>query len=547
MKKLILLFILLLSGWILFGQSTDAALTTQSNVIRDETAAGGNTKTRIAAMFQALIDSKVSIQAPRFMTSSTDGYVWTAVGTTGLGNWAAPSGGGGVTFDNTPTQGSSNAVTSDGIYQVDKTKLERGLIIITVTDADYTLTAGVFDAATEIHMSSSSAHNFIVPHGLSISGSLIRSVNIRQDGTARFTVTTSGSPTPTVISSSGSMLSLNQGQSISLTYEGTADSYHVYNGGPSAQVNDSDVVFTDITTGNVTSTKHGYTPKAPADATKFLNGAATAAYAQVKDSDLNVSDVTTNNITSSAHGFTPKSPADATKFLNGAATAAFAQVKDSDLIFTDITTNNASTSAHGFVKKLPNDATKYYDGSGNYSTPTVSSGYAKSGTYIINSDYALAASTCAMTANQIKAWPFIIRKNVVITEIITEVTVLAAATTYRIGIYADDGTVYPGTLVTGSDVGTYDSSTTGSKSSGAVSLTMNAGLYWLVVNSNGTATMRGIATGGLLTIMGSPDGLNPPNTRYIATLTYAALPSTFTAGATAAGNVTAIMSGLKVQ
>lgn len=125
----------------------------------------------------------------------------------------------------------------------------------------------------------------------------------------------------------------------------------------------------DITTNNVTSTKHGLAPKSPADATQFLNGATTNAYAQVKDSDLSTSDVTTNNASSSKHGFSPKSPADATQFLNGATTPAYAAVKDSDLSTTNVTTNNATTSKHGFVPILPNDATKYYDGTGAYSVP----------------------------------------------------------------------------------------------------------------------------------------------------------------------------------
>lgn len=52
-------------------------------------------------------------------------------------------------------------------------------------------------------------------------------------------------------------------------------------------------------------------------------GAVTASQAAV-DTFAAATDVTTNNVTSSAHGFAPKSPADATKFLNGAATPAFA-------------------------------------------------------------------------------------------------------------------------------------------------------------------------------------------------------------------------------
>lgn len=97
------------------------------------------------------------------------------------------------------------------------------------------------------------------------------------------------------------------------------------------------------------------------------NGAVTTA--QPADADISFTDVTTGNASSTEHGFAPKAPADATKFLNGAATPVYAQVKDSDLSTSDITTNNVSTSKHGFAPKLPNDATKYLDGTGAYSVP----------------------------------------------------------------------------------------------------------------------------------------------------------------------------------
>ena len=84
-----------------------------------------------------------------------------------------------------------------------------------------------------------------------------------------------------------------------------------------SDVDDTDVHFTDVTTGNVTSTKHGFAPKAPADATKFLNGAATPDYAQVKDSDLATTDITTNNVGTTKHGFAPKAPNDSLQFLDG--------------------------------------------------------------------------------------------------------------------------------------------------------------------------------------------------------------------------------------
>lgn len=134
-------------------------------------------------------------------------------------------------------------------------------------------------------------------------------------------------------------------------------------------VTEAELAFTDITVADVTSTKHGLAPKSPADATKFLNGAATPAYAQVKDSDLSTSDVTTNNASGTKHGFAPKSPGDATKFLNGAATPAFAQVKDSDLSTSDITTNDADTTKHGFMKKFPGGTSTFLRADGAFASP----------------------------------------------------------------------------------------------------------------------------------------------------------------------------------
>jgi hypothetical protein len=112
----------------------------------------------------------------------------------------------------------------------------------------------------------------------------------------------------------------------------------------------------------------------PSDATKFLNGAASPAFAQVKDSDLSLSNVTSNDVTSAAHGFAPKSPADATKFLNGAAAPVYVQVKDSDLSLSNITTNDVSTTKHGFAPILPNDATKFLNGVGAWTAPAGGSG-----------------------------------------------------------------------------------------------------------------------------------------------------------------------------
>lgn len=50
---------------------------------------------------------------------------------------------------------------------------------------------------------------------------------------------------------------------------------------------------------------------------------ALAVKAAAVETDLTLSDNTTGNVTSTAHGFAPKSPGDATKFLNGGATPAW--------------------------------------------------------------------------------------------------------------------------------------------------------------------------------------------------------------------------------
>jgi hypothetical protein len=137
---------------------------------------------------------------------------------------------------------------------------------------------------------------------------------------------------------------------------------HDHVGGDGAAIVEAAITLADNTTNDVTSTKHGLAPKSPADATKFLNGAATPAFALVKDSDLSTSDVATNDVTSTKHGLAPKSPADATKFLNGAATPAFALVKDSDLSTSDVATNDVTSTKHGLAPKSPADATKFLNG-----------------------------------------------------------------------------------------------------------------------------------------------------------------------------------------
>lgn len=89
-----------------------------------------------------------------------------------------------------------------------------------------------------------------------------------------------------------------------------------------AKITEAQQNLADNTTADVSTTKHGYAPKAPNDATKFLDG--TGAWDTVKDSDLSTSDITTNDVSTTKHGFVPKAPNDTTKFLRGDASWAAA-------------------------------------------------------------------------------------------------------------------------------------------------------------------------------------------------------------------------------
>jgi hypothetical protein len=62
-NKILILISFLLYSVAGFSQLTDSQLTTQANTIRNETSAAGNTKVRIADMFQGIIDNKPNINS----------------------------------------------------------------------------------------------------------------------------------------------------------------------------------------------------------------------------------------------------------------------------------------------------------------------------------------------------------------------------------------------------------------------------------------------------------------------------------------------------
>jgi hypothetical protein len=96
-------------------------------------------------------------------------------------------------------------------------------------------------------------------------------------------------------------------------------------------VTEAKQVLADLTTNDVTSTKHGYVPKAPGDATKFLNGAATPAWA------VPASTSTKPNLQWTAQGNNPPASAYATPDTrNSHAVLDFDGATDEEAVFAGV-------------------------------------------------------------------------------------------------------------------------------------------------------------------------------------------------------------------
>ena len=140
-----------------------------------------------------------------------------------------------------------------------------------------------------------------------------------------------------------------------------------------------------------------------------------------------------------------------------------------------------------------------------------------------------ARSAFATVLNRLTFVPFELTADKTVTSIGCEVTVAAAISTVRLGIYKIGPTGIPTDLVI--DAGTVDSSTTGGKEV-AISQALVAGMYALAaVAQGGTPTVRTITGGGALDVgagsLASSTQSNP-QTGFYASSIAGALPATAT-------------------
>lgn len=157
---------------------------------------------------------------------------------------------------------------------------------------------------------------------------------------------------------------------------------------------------------------------------------------------------------------------------------------------------------------------------------TLNRWYSASGTGI-------APSAASFSINTLRAIPVVMGKTTTIDQMAINVTVLGASSNARVGIYADNGNLYPGALIV--DAGSIATATTGVKTfTTGLPITLLPGLYWLAIVGNGTApTIRSLAPTGVATVLGLDSALGTAfGTSWTVAFTFATLPSTFTAGGT---------------
>lgn len=144
-------------------------------------------------------------------------------------------------------------------------------------------------------------------------------------------------------------------------------------------------------------------------------------------------------------------------------------------------------------------------------------------------------TTGTIAANTLVAMPFLVPVAQTFDIITINVTTVGAGSSARVGIYKDNGSLYPGALHFGS--GSIDTSTGTVKDTTitAALQTFPSGLYWLAYVCSATApVIRCQNMQQCLPFLGTGSGAGnvAPAVGYTVAFTFAAMPDPFTAGAT---------------
>jgi len=159
--------------------------------------------------------------------------------------------------------------------------------------------------------------------------------------------------------------------------------------------------------------------------------------------------------------------------------------------------------------------------------------FQRSQRYFCSNFFDVAATTATLSANNLYASPIFIPVTTAFDQIAINVTT-AVAGNARLGIYEDNGRVYPGRLVI--DAGEVATGTTGVKTISIAPTLKGGKLYWVAIAINNGSAIRSLAVGSLLaSYLGLDSTLGTAfAVGYTISQTYGALPNPFPTGATIA-------------
>lgn len=151
--------------------------------------------------------------------------------------------------------------------------------------------------------------------------------------------------------------------------------------------------------------------------------------------------------------------------------------------------------------------------------------------------FGVALTTQSISSiNSLRAFPFIVSKTQKFDRIAIRVTTTGSAgAVARIGIYADSGNIYPGSLIVDSG----ELSMVGTAPfvrEVIISVTLKPGLYWVCVITGGATgtAVQATPVAQAFSVDGFDSTLSgTPNMGWAAVQTYGALPQNYPAGASA--------------
>lgn len=191
----------------------------------------------------------------------------------------------------------------------------------------------------------------------------------------------------------------------------------------------------------------------------------------------------------------------------------------------------------GLDRYLTPDMIVTFLGSSTIKTPGK---YRPTGSYETQAWSNAAGSNYTTAAGSLRAFSWLLQDALTFTNIKFRVNTGQASAKFRIGIYtAAAGTFYPDALVAGTDIEEYDvASSTTSRESGAVSITIQPGWYWVATNcSHSSVVIEGFdirsAPPRPLADIASAVPFTP--NRYLVAAAYGVMPSTFPGSAVLAG------------